>query len=630
MREASALRILTVTLIVFSAPLMSLPSLFGIRGFYRTVSAYTPSAGSYSFFMSALYQQALVKDSLRFIDEPAGVDTMICVEDREHYLDGMAEFGLAITDDIELALTMSYLVNAYQFDQVFIRRDYVGIMDIIWGPGDVRASVKYGREVNHWITAGGLLWLGFPLSSASPDTTGDADGYWNAGDLRIQVRRPFLSTGKGSWGFLALVSSEYGMFEGNVNLGYSHYRQEYADSILGVMNRSDGALDFGVGLGLNTPQATLFVEYSIKSFTSRKGDTGYSAPSRFSGGIRIFDESGAYLDVVGELGLTDYDREESDPHSTGNLPVPEGIPGDWGVMMALGFDTHFSKFTGDDDTGIGSVVGTVVDAETGQPLSALVSFPGNPISPTISDSITGFFSAPVTTGTLIVRVEADGYVPSSATLIISEGQAVARDFQLSSSSSEGSVSGTVTDRSTGLPVAASVLVEGISISTASSASGTFSLDLPGGAWSLRASADGFLDGVETVSVTEGQTTTVDFSLNTGLESGGVLSFSNIYFESGSANIQPSSYSVLDEVVELLSFNSEVSVQIVGYTDSDGSSSFNQGLSERRAQSVMNYLTQSGIAGYRLSTMGMGESQPVASNSTPQGKAQNRRIEFRIL
>lgn len=630
MRKISALHILTAILLVSSTPLLSLPSIFGIRGFYRTVSAYTPSAGSYSFFMSALYQQALVKDSLRFIDEPAGVDTIICVEDREHYLDGTAELGLGITDDIELALTMSYLVNAYQFDQVFIRRDYVGIMDIIWGPGDVRASVKYGREINRWITTGGLLWVGFPLSSASPDTIGDADGYWNAGDLRLQVRRPFLSTGKGSWGFLALASSEYGMFEGNINLGYSHYRQEYADSILGVLNQSEGAMDFGIGLGLNSPQATLFVEYSIKSFTSRKGDAGYTAPSRFSGGIRLFDESGAYLDVVGELGLSDYDREESDPHGTGKLPVPEGIPGDWGVMMALGFDTHFSILTGDDDTGIGSVVGTIVDAETGQPLSGLVFFPGNPISPTFSDSVTGFFCAPVTTGTLIVRAEADGYVPSSATLIISGGQTVARDFQLSSSSSEGCVTGTVTDSSTGLPIAAAILVEGTSISTVSSASGTFSLELPGGAWTLRTSADGFLDGVRTVSVTAGQTTTVDFSLNPGLESGGILSFSNIYFESGSAAIQSSSYSVLDELVELLSNNSEVRVQIVGYTDSDGSSSFNQGLSQRRAQSVMNYLIQSGISGYRLSTMGMGESQPVASNSTPEGKAQNRRIEFRIL
>ncbi len=630
MRRLSALPILTLTLLAASSSLYSLPSIFGTRGLYRTVSAYSAPEGTYSFFISTLVQSAVVRDSLRFINVHTSVDTMLYVEDREHYLDAMAEFGLAITSEIELALTMSYIANAYQFDQVHIRRDYVGILDVIYGPGEIKGSAKYGRELNSWVAAGVMLWAGHSLSSTAPDTIGDTDGYWNAGDLRLQVRRPFLSTGKVSWGFLALISSTRGMLEGNLNLGYSQYRQDYADTVLGEVNQRDGAFDFGIGLALNAPQATLFVEYTMKSFFSRRGDEGYSAPSRVTGGVRLFDNSGAYLDVAGELGLTDFDRDESNPYVTGKLPLPGGIPGEWGVMLALGFDTELSSSASGRESGFGRVVGTIVDSQTGQPLAGTVSFPGNPISPTVSDSITGFFNAPVITGTIIVRAEADGYTPMTATLIITDGQSVARDFQLTPFSSGGSVSGTVSDAGTGLPLSAVIGVEGSDVSAASTASGTFSMTLPDGAWALRASAEGFLDGMKTVSVTAGQTTTADFSLNRGLQSGETLSFANIYFQSGSAAIQPASYSVLNEVAALLAENSDVNVQIVGHTDSDGGSSFNLDLSQRRAQSVMNYLTQKGIAGYRLSTAGMGESQPVASNSTAASKAENRRIEFRIL
>lgn len=627
-RGVSTAGLTVFLLLTLTVSSYALPCIYGTRGFYRTVSAETPSAGSYSFFISALYQQALVGDTLHFVRRDAQIDTLLYVEDREHYLDGMIEFGLAITDNIEMGMTVSYLVNAYQYDQVHIRRDYVGIMDVIWGPGDVRAAVKYGRPLSSWITAGGLLWIGFPLSSPVPDTIGDYDGYWEKGDLRLQVRRPFLSTGSNSCGFLALASSRYGMLEGNLNLGYSSYRQEYEDSLLRSVDQKDGALDFGVGIALNSTQAILFTEYSVRSFLSRKGDKGCSSSARVTGGVRLFDRTGAYLDIVGELGLNDYNRIEDDPYLTGKLPLPGGVPGDWSVMMVLGFDSQLSAArTG---SGVGTVVGTIIDAETGMPLAGMISFPGNPISPTIADSVTGFFTAPVIVGTVIARAEVEGYVPSSATLVIPEGGSVPVDFRLSRSSPPGGqVTGTVSDNSTGLPLVAVISVEGIDVSAVSSASGTFSIELPEGAWVLRAVSDGFLESSQTVSVPAGEITTKDFSLNSVLESGETLSFANIYFDSGSDVIQPSSYSVLDGVVALLANNSEVDVEIVGHTDSDGSTSYNQDLSRRRARSVMNYLTQHGIAGHRLSTSGMGESNPVASNSTSQGKAQNRRIEFII-
>lgn len=73
-----------------------------------------------------------------------------------------------------------------------------------------------------------------------------------------------------------------------------------------------------------------------------------------------------------------------------------------------------------------------------------------------------------------------------------------------------------------------------------------------------------------------------------------------------------------------------SVQVVGHTDSDGDAGYNQGLSQRRAQTVANVLVSSGVPSRRISVIGRGEAQPIASNLTPEGKAQNRRVEIVIL
>jgi outer membrane protein OmpA-like peptidoglycan-associated protein len=603
------------------------PCMYGPQGLFRTVSAGTPPPGTYTFFFSALYQKAILHDNVHFVVDWAEVDTTLEIYDFEHYLDGMVELGLTVAEHIELAASMSYLVNAYQYDQVYIRRDFVGVMDVDWGPGMVRGAVKYGIRVHPFIEAGGMVWAGFPLAEALSDTVYDYDGFWDAGDLRLQVRRPFLTTGSPSWGLMGLASTAWKDFEANLNIGYSSYSQEYEDSILGYVEQSDGALDLGLGIAYNAPQAVLFAEYTLKSFLSRSGDPGYSSPSRVSAGVRLFENTGTYLDIIGEYGLTDFDRELSDPYSTGKLPIPEGVPGDWGIQIGLGFDSHMGSPAA---SGTGTVAGTITDASDGQPLAGMVSFPGSPVSPAPSDPVTGFFTAPVIPGTVVARAESEGYIPVSLTLVVAGGATVAADFSLEPAQpSGGQVSGTVTDASTGEALAALVTAEGGG-SAQASPSGSFSLDLTEGSWTLRASFAGFADAVRTVYVTGGSTTAADFAMNRGLESGETLSFASIYFESGSAVLQPSSFPVLDEVAVLLGNSPEVNVQIVGHTDSDGSEALNQTLSDNRAGSVRTYLIQRGISSARLSTYGMGESQPVASNATSQGKAQNRRIEFRVL
>ena len=103
----------------------------------------------------------------------------------------------------------------------------------------------------------------------------------------------------------------------------------------------------------------------------------------------------------------------------------------------------------------------------------------------------------------------------------------------------------------------------------------------------------------------------------------------VNFEAGKAGLSVESYPLLDHAVEILSENSDLKVEIQGYTDSIGTDSGNQKLSEQRANTVREYLIMKSIAPERLSAVGMGILNPVAQNSTAEGRAKTRRIEFKV-
>ncbi|HWK73477.1 MAG TPA: OmpA family protein [Povalibacter sp.] len=106
--------------------------------------------------------------------------------------------------------------------------------------------------------------------------------------------------------------------------------------------------------------------------------------------------------------------------------------------------------------------------------------------------------------------------------------------------------------------------------------------------------------------------------------------SSITFASNSADLNAQFYNALDGVSMVLKEYEKTVVEVAGHTDSSGTDQYNQALSERRAQSVASYLGSHGVSGKRLITVGAGESRPVASNDTEQGKAANRRVELTIV
>lgn len=106
--------------------------------------------------------------------------------------------------------------------------------------------------------------------------------------------------------------------------------------------------------------------------------------------------------------------------------------------------------------------------------------------------------------------------------------------------------------------------------------------------------------------------------------------SGITFATDSSSIDPQFRPTLDKVADVLDRYNQTYVDVYGHTDSTGSDAYNQALSERRADSVASYLVSRGVESARLEALGYGETQPIASNDTIEGRGQNRRVEIKVV
>lgn len=115
-----------------------------------------------------------------------------------------------------------------------------------------------------------------------------------------------------------------------------------------------------------------------------------------------------------------------------------------------------------------------------------------------------------------------------------------------------------------------------------------------------------------------------------IDEGSAVVLENIFFEFNKTDLLPASYPELDKVVQFMLEANIKLIEISGHTDSEGSDTYNQKLSEGRAGSVVKYLASQGIKPERMLSVGYGESRPVETNQTEEGKAQNRRVEFTLI
>ncbi len=201
------------------------------------------------------------------------------------------------------------------------------------------------------------------------------------------------------------------------------------------------------------------------------------------------------------------------------------------------------------------------------------------------------------------------------------------------------VQGVVSDGESEEPLQALVLVEDIdtgellAVNKSNSESGEYLVVLPAGRnYSVSASSEGYFfysQSFELPKDTTYQEIVKDIALEP-IKKGVKVVLNNIFFETGRAELKPISYVELNKAVKLLEENPTMIIEIGGHTDSQGSEEANLALSSKRAQAVVDYMVLAGLDQARLQAKGYGESQPIADNSTKEGRAANRRTEFEIV
>lgn len=638
----------------------ALPSYWGLRGLNRVVDAQPIGINQYA--LGIFLHNGLSNDERLAVF----ADTSFTVEDREQNATGYFTVAYGINDMIEIAGRMGYVFNGLKRDlDSQTRSAHTGEWEEDDGITNVVLSFKAGFNP----TDDGQFWLGvMPFVGFKVYGGGDSpyvqaydgyDGIWHFEEPMFKMRRAMIPEANMYFGANALVSynADFGL-GAHLNLGYHNYSQNFQftdrrfdmqGNILSEqdidMTVDDNVLVMGLGLEYKTRVITPFVEGEWRIFLDRdeEGDNNerYNELGVIAGGLRFTSHFGMALDLVGSMSFNNFDPEWSDlghglyqaGHSpteadrAARAPFPMGYPADLGFGVNLMFSSDLLE-----PTTQGTLSGIVKDARTGEVLDAEVSFPATTLMPVATRD--GFYTIKLAAGSVPVRVAAEGYTTINETVVITAGESITRDFNMQPVPGNGILTGAVTDGETQEILVASVsipdLPEEYEGSTICDENGVYSLEIPEGTWTLRVEAEGYVTVTRRVTILPDQTVIQDVQLRPELVEGDVLSFSNIYFDVNSANIKAESFPILDTVAQTLIVNEGVRVRIVGHTDSDGARSYNQTLSERRAQSVYDYLVRKGVPAARLTTAGYGEDRPAVPNTSAANKAQNRRIEFEIL
>lgn len=659
MKKLTPFILLVLVTLSFAAP-----SIHGLPGLYRVNSAIPMGFNEMSFRLGLSYWTA-VNDYKNFIYHSHFLpETLLFPEvvNIEHTGQGIFSLTYGVWDYVDLAVNATYSSTFYERGQYEERS--TGHWEGIYGFEGINLFLHGGY--NPIPNFEDVIWFGgdFRLGFASADTVfirniDGPDGIWHSGQVISTLRKPFTTTGNNSFAADLLITGDFSRWipmapvKAHINVGYAKYTQNfhftdfrvtpefaewsYSDSTDLDLEVADGVLNLGFGLEIATPHLDVFLEYTNQKLIDREN----ASVSYFTPGIRFKNNSGTFLDIAFDLstgtydptyydlghGLYQMDSVVTEDQRAERAPLPIGGVFDWGISLAVGYSSDI--ITNEGQTNTATLSGTVTDSLTGEAVFATITFPGVPIANVTSDAVTGFYTHNIPSGEVPVTVVAPGYSNTSATIFLGRNQSATLDFVLLTNFA--SLTGSIRDGQ-GRPITGASVTIGSTtpVTVTTNDAGVFTADVEAGTWPISAQADGFIADNRSVTFIANETVNVSFNLRDALQEGAVLSFDNIYFASGSATLKPESHGILDSVAILIRDNPNARIRIAGHTDSDGSEASNKTLSERRAQSVYQYLVSTGISGDRLSTVGYGESMPVVPNSSAANKAKNRRIEFMVL
>lgn len=387
---------------------------------------------------------------------------------------------------------------------------------------------------------------------------------------------------------------------------------------------------FGIGLEVPIDFVSMFLEYTSEQCM----DFSYTtSPQRLTVGMKIFPtkEQNLSFDVGADIRLA----------NTNRTARAIGVP-DYNIIWGLTFANHAKpKEPPKVIPTTGKLQGKVIDAETNEPITdAIIEFYGKSHPTILSDKSDGtYFTGDLPQGIQNITVMKEGYEPLKITATVTPGEMTNLDLVLTKKRVvKGSVVFLIYDADDN-PLKGSVKfmdfpkLKPYAVNTDK---GGLKVKLKAGTYKVKMFANKFQPEEMDIEVVAGEENRVKNILRevvdkVVIKKDKIVIKDKIHFNSGKAEIRTDSLSLLNRVADLISDHEEVKkVRIEGYTDSVGAADFNLKLSQKRAESVMEYLVIRGIAQERVEAVGYGEANPIANNKTKQGRAINRRVEFTII
>jgi len=443
--------------------------------------------------------------------------------------------------------------------------------------GDIRAEVKLRilQQEKHWLGMALAPYVTFP--------TGDPES--------------FLGEGRATFGGVAILEHDFDFLNFALNGGYLFRGAEDIATI-----KVGNAVKFGAGVSRAFDNGLSFsVEYWGSMVETEDNDRFQGNPMEVTATLRY--QFGANKPrVVGGGG----------PGLTSGVGCPA-------YRVLAGVDYQYCR----PEPTEGKLKVKVVD-QNDKPLEATLGITG-PEQVDTSTGRSGRWESKMAPGDYKVAGSKKGYEPASAKTSVYVGKTSEVILKLAKIPTILTV--VVTDKHTGRKLASKLVFD---VGTKkekrlNNPTGEYSSDWEAGTYKLIASAKGYEDGFADVAVKEGKTNVVHVKLRKKIEK-----IDKIYFDFDSDVIRAKSYPVLDNVADQIKGLGEFKKIIIeGHCSSEGTDEYNMDLSRRRALSVKKYLVSKGIDPAKLEIAPYGESRPIATNETEEGRAQNRRVEFII-
>ena len=290
------------------------------------------------------------------------------------------------------------------------------------------------------------------------------------------------------------------------------------------------------------------------------------------------------------------------------------------------------------------LTGHVYDKHTEEHLSAKISFKTQWFDElrVKSTSAHGFYKKKLPNiGKYLVKITKEGYYDFSEEFIIKEEAEmdvyhIERDFHLIPLIKDIKIAGTLSNAKDASPIQGNIVFKSLSgkeVTATTAENGTYEIVLPEpGHYEITSINEGFLaftDEIEVEMPETNEPTKKDIAL-TPIEIGATVRLNKVYFDTDKATLRPESFPELDHVVKLMENNPTLEIEISGHTDDVGSESYNQKLSQNRANAVKKHVVSKGISSRKIIANGYGESEPEVANDNDENRQINRRVQFTVL